>query len=223
MDGVIRRRDIVAHPLVTVRCFGWRVFFRTLTASRGRTFLSLLAESQAFEKACEGAPALVDRSIDLELRAAKLYENLARRFFDHEDLRRFFQTLVTHERDHADLLRLCRAGSGRSRWAGGDLALLAAAVPRLEGQMHEVESNFDSIETVKDAFEIAIQIESSEVNQLFNAIGLASPSEFVRSLDAFRRATREHIAYICRRIPEMEPSLDPSCRELREAQSGGGV
>jgi len=25
MVGVIRKRDILAHPLVTIRCFGWRV------------------------------------------------------------------------------------------------------------------------------------------------------------------------------------------------------
>jgi hypothetical protein len=30
MVGVITRWDIVAHPVVTIRCFGWQVFFRAI-------------------------------------------------------------------------------------------------------------------------------------------------------------------------------------------------
>ena len=47
MIGAICKLDILAHPVVTVRCFGWRVFFRALVAGQSQMFLSLLAESNA--------------------------------------------------------------------------------------------------------------------------------------------------------------------------------
>ncbi len=41
MLGAIRKRDILAHPFVTVESFGWHVFFRVLVAGRNQTFLAL--------------------------------------------------------------------------------------------------------------------------------------------------------------------------------------
>jgi len=34
MIGAIRKRDILAHPFVTIHSFGWQVFFRALAAGR---------------------------------------------------------------------------------------------------------------------------------------------------------------------------------------------
>ena len=42
MVGVIRKRNILAHPIVTIHCFGWRVFIRALLAPPGTTFLTLV-------------------------------------------------------------------------------------------------------------------------------------------------------------------------------------
>ncbi len=41
MRGAICRQDILAHPAITVSCFGWKVFFRALVAGQHQTFLSL--------------------------------------------------------------------------------------------------------------------------------------------------------------------------------------
>jgi hypothetical protein len=48
MFGAIRKRDVLAHPYVTIHNFGWSVLFRTVIAGRDQTFLSLLAETSAF-------------------------------------------------------------------------------------------------------------------------------------------------------------------------------
>ncbi len=37
MIGAIRKWDILAHPFVTIHCFGWRVFFRAVTADHNQT------------------------------------------------------------------------------------------------------------------------------------------------------------------------------------------
>ncbi len=44
MSGLIRARDVVRHPVLVVRGFGWRCLFRCLSAAAHRsntTFLSL--------------------------------------------------------------------------------------------------------------------------------------------------------------------------------------
>lgn len=42
MSGVIRRREVIRHSLLVIRLYGWRVYWRCLTAKRGTTFLSIL-------------------------------------------------------------------------------------------------------------------------------------------------------------------------------------
>ena len=61
MLGSIRKRDVLAHPIVTIRCFGWHVFFRALMASRDQTFLSLLADCGAVGPPPVRVPELVGR------------------------------------------------------------------------------------------------------------------------------------------------------------------
>src|ERR1041384_1569377 len=49
MKGVVRKRDVLSHPAVTIRGFGWRVFIKALLAGRNRTLLSVVAECQVVE------------------------------------------------------------------------------------------------------------------------------------------------------------------------------
>ena len=87
MIGAIRKLDILAHPIVTIRCFGWQVFVRALTAGRSQTFLSLLVDSKAHKT----PRVFVERCVSLELQAMRIYETLAQRFCDEEPVRTFFE------------------------------------------------------------------------------------------------------------------------------------
>ena len=42
MVGANCTQDILFHPIVTIRAFGWRVFFRAVFVSQGDKFLSFL-------------------------------------------------------------------------------------------------------------------------------------------------------------------------------------
>ena len=88
MVGTICKRDILAHPIATVRCFGWMVFFRALTAGPRQTFLSILIDLNALH-----SRAFVEQCVSLELRAMRIYELLAQRFHDKEPVRTFFKNL----------------------------------------------------------------------------------------------------------------------------------
>jgi len=49
MVGVICTNYILFHPIVTIRAFRWRVFFRAVFEGQGDTFLSLFQRNGFFE------------------------------------------------------------------------------------------------------------------------------------------------------------------------------
>lgn len=213
MVGVIRKRDVLAHPLVTIQCFGWRVFVKTMVAGGNQTFLALLMDSDFLGVKRMDGPEIVARSIQLELRAAEIYERLAERFSGNGEARDFFAQLVEDEKEHAELLRLCSA-SARMRWKSGHLQHWAGTVPRLEERMREVESSLDEVDDLTEALRLVVEIEGSEVNRVFQGIVSAVDSAFVRALAPFHVATRTHLEFVRRRIAEMEPGLASLCKVL---------
>jgi len=216
MVGTIRKRDILAHPILTIRCFGWRVFFRALFAGRDQTFLSLLTDTKKLPPPPAKVPELVERCIKLELKAKKIYQRLAEQFAGRESVGNFFRTLVRQEESHAQLLELCRVIANRTLWIGERFTPYRDSIPRLERQMESIESSMESIQHPADALKLVIEIESSEVNQVFGSVVAASGSDFVRNLLVFQTATEDHIAYICEKIPKLEPDLTGECQELSD-------
>ena len=82
MIGVINHWDILAHPVVTIRCFGWGVFFRAIGPWQSRPFLSLLRDAGYFGTAVSKVPTILQRCVGLELRAKRIYKVLAEAFAD---------------------------------------------------------------------------------------------------------------------------------------------
>jgi len=216
MIGVIRRRNILVHPFITIRCFGWRVFFRALIAGQSQTFLSVLADTKRLQPPAVNVPEIVERCIKLELQAKRIYERLARRFFGHKLISDFLNTLAQQEEDHAELLKLCREAASRTIWKEECFAPCRDSIPQLEQRMENIESSLESLGSVTDALRLVIQIEGSEVNRVFESVVSASGSVFVRKVLAFQNVAEDHIAYICDEIPKLEPELTEECRELRD-------
>ena len=217
MVGAIRKRDILAHPVVTIRCFGWPVFLKTVIAGRRQTFLTLLAETSAFGSPTVEVPELLDHCVDIELQAKRVYEALSKRFADREPVREFFENLAEQEQAHSDMLELCGEIAGREGWQEEHFAPWREAVPRLKQQMDAVEASLDDLDSVGDALRLVIQVESSEINQIFGSVVAATDSGFVRHLEPFQAAEVNHIFYISDRIPKLDPSLAGECRVLSAA------
>lgn len=214
MMGVIRKRDVVLHPVVTVQSFGWRVFFRALAAGPNETFLSLVVEAEAHDVAVRRAPEVIDRAIALELRAMRVYEALAARFSGDPMTRKLFATLALQEREHADLLRVCRHAARHAPVDARRLLRFTETIPALEAAMDGAESFLRSDFGRLEALRLIIDLESSEVNHVFDGIVLASSSELVQTLAVFHSATRSHLGYIRGIVPRIEPSLAEACRAL---------
>ena len=215
MVGAIRRLDIVAHPFVTVHCFGWKVFFRALIAGEEQTFLSLLTQTGTLRPSTLQPFELIDRCIKLELQAKRIYEWLAGRFLGYRSTSEFFDNLARQEERHAELLKLCKETARQSGWEEDRLAPWRDAISRLEQKMTEAEASLQSLENMLEALKLVIQIERSEINQLFTSVVAASGAEFVRKLRPFQTAATEHISYICSEIPKLQASLADQCRQLQ--------
>ena len=215
MVGVINRRDILAHPVTTVRCFGWRVFFRAIGPWQGKPFLSLLRSAGFLGTAAASVSTILDRCIGLELRAKRIYAALAKAFRDEGLVGPFFAGLADQEQDHADLLQLCRAAALRGGWKAALFNPWQDYLPRLEQQMDATEAAIGEIGSVDNALRLVVQIESSEINGVFNAALAATDPALVKRLRPFQEAMEAHMSYIVERLPELSPQLTMVCRELR--------
>jgi hypothetical protein len=215
MVGAITGWDVLAHPVITIRCFGWLVFFKAVAPWQGKTFLSLLQSSAFPSAAPTKGPTILERCIGLELRAKRIYTALAEALNDQGLVGPFFAGLAEQEQYHADLLELCRAAAIRSGWQANRFNPWQDYLPRLERQMEAVEAAVYAIDSVDAALQLVIQIESSEINQVFHAALAATDASFVKKLKPFRKTMEAHMSYIVERLPQLSPKLVLTTRELR--------
>jgi hypothetical protein len=220
MVGVITGWDIFAHPVVTIRCFGWRVFFKAVAPWQDKTFLSLLQPVAFPTAAVSKAPTILERCIGLELRAKRIYTALATAFCDHASAGPFFAGLAEQEQYHADLLELVRAAAIRGGWNANLFNPWEDDLPRLEQQMDAIETAVRGIDSVDAALQVVIQIESSAINQVFRATLAATDTAFVKNLGPFQKAMEAHISYIVERLLQLSPQLLLVTRELLAKHPG---
>ncbi len=214
MRGVIRKRDVLAHPLVTVRCFGWRVFLKALLAGRDRTFLSVLVDADVMDFRRARPGRILDRCVSLEASARDLYRKLGERFSGNLAARELFAALAAQEEEHADLLRVCGAAGENGRWKDGLLDRCLSALPDLERRMEEAAAAVDRIVTLTGALRLVLVVEGCEINRVFQDMIASCDCTFVRSLGSFREAIREHLEYIRSRVAEIDPALEEASRAL---------
>ena len=81
--------------------------------------------------------------------------------------------------------------------------------------MDEVEASLSQVGSLDDAFRLLVQIESGEINRVFEGVLTSCNSDFVKRLGAFRKAVKQHISYIARRLPELDARQLAAARELR--------
>ena len=216
MTGAICTLDILFHPFVTIRAFGWRVFFRAVFKGRGDTFLALLQKDGFFVAAPPQKPELIERCVRLELQSAAIYRSLAERVGESGPLREFLDGLADEEQKHADLLRVCKLFARQGRFAEDRPHPWHACVPVLEQQMQQVVASLDEIESIDDIVRLILLVEGSEIDRVFAGVIEATDAPFVKNLGPFRRAVQSHIDYICNRITALAPSAAAACRELHD-------
>ena len=81
--------------------------------------------------------------------------------------------------------------------------------------MEVAESAVYSITSVEAALQLVIQIESSQINQVFCSALAATDAAFVKKLKPFRETMDAHMSYIVERLPELLPQWTSATQELR--------
>jgi rubrerythrin len=216
MVGAIVKRDVLTHPVVTIQAFGWIVFLRAVFASREQTFLGLLTIESGSTHRTLPVCELIDRCIQLELRAKNAYLQLAKRFADDSKAMRFFTAMAAQEQSHSDLLEICREASKRAEWVMHREEEWAHAITQLERETSRLSREIETVQTLDEAMRIVIALEGSEINSIFSNIMDSLDSGFVRKLEPFATAIRCHIEYIDRMIPTLVPSMEDACQRLRQ-------
>jgi rubrerythrin len=207
MVGAIQTWDILLHPAATVHGFGWRVFWGALLGGRNETFLAMVRKNGGFEPEGSAMPEAIRRCIDLERLAQRIYRGLAETFAANRLAARFFTDLAEQEHDHVDLLTLCWAASRRDGWRAEEFTPWLRHLPSLEEKVRTIESGMASIGELDGVFPLVLDIETSEINAVFQAVLTASESAFVRRLKPFREAIETHVSYIVSRLSELAPAL----------------
>ena len=202
MVGAIRKRNLLAHPVVTIRCFGWKVFLKALLAPRGTTFLSLVSSAESAMPAKKPWREPIERCCKLEMRGKRIYLELAERFGENAEAHEFFTALANQEQEHYDLLQLCSAAMRRGHWKSEVFSQPLKSLPGLESHMHAAEKTAQLLNTLPEALELVLALECSEINFVFHGVVQSSESPFVRRLRAFNAAGEDHLEYIGRCIPQ---------------------
>jgi rubrerythrin len=215
MLGAIKKHDIVAHPLLTIRCFGFRVLWKTLTAPSNSTFLTVLTANLAVKPAHHDANGVFSRCIELERMTQQIYVRLAERFPEAPEARRFFELLARQEEQHAELLGVCHHEAGRCGWDQECNESLERVIPQTKLQIELAIGRAECVETVREALGLVLEVvEMSEIHLAFLSLIAATDSDFVRFLPAFQRATRSHLDFVARQIRDMAPFYTERCNEL---------
>jgi hypothetical protein len=112
------------------------------------------------------ARTIYDGFISFEERSAALYLELSVRFFNSAELSWFWVQMAMEEKQHAGMLQHCReAGVFASELPGKDqIQKLSTLFQRLEARLAQPELKAD------DAFEMAIELESSEINDIYSQL-----------------------------------------------------
>jgi rubrerythrin len=112
------------------------------------------------------ATKVYDGFIALEDRSAAFYLELSVRFFDNPELSWFWVEMAMEEKQHAGMLQHCReAGVFASELPDKQqLERLNALFRRLEARLCEPKLRVD------DAFEMAIELETSEINDVYGRL-----------------------------------------------------
>jgi hypothetical protein len=147
------------------------------------------------------AKDIYQRFVDFEERAAAIYLRLASRFSpDDPELSSLWLEMGMHEKQHAELLQFCIAEEmfvtelPTEKDIGAAQALFAAAMKRAA----------DPDLSVQEAFQIATQIEGSEVNAIYDR--LTTPTHASAYLLRRKIATTlpDHVGQLLREAPKFK-------------------
>ena len=201
MQGVIRRAQVLAHPIVIVESFGLKVLWRALFAGSGETFLEIVSRA-AEEEAHVGMDEvdlmrIVKRFIGFERRLRDVYARLSAQLSAAPEVARFFSTLAGHEEGHALVLSRVRREIRKGRLWKESKDVHFATLEAFDARFAAFEEEVRRGLTLARALEIVDAIESSEINFVFDTLNGSVDMRSRARFERFFVISHQHVAY-CR-------------------------
>ncbi len=148
----------------------------------------------------ETVEKLFEYAIALEESAETLYKRLAEMFSGYPEVARFWKHYADEERGHAAYLKRIKAGVDAERLsAPADHLLFEKALYCLEGLSPQ---QLNTIVTLEDAYQLAVELENSETNTIFEfMIVNFSTEELTQSHRFLRTQLSTHITKLQNEFP----------------------
>jgi hypothetical protein len=125
---------------------------------------------------------LFDKAIALEICAEEFYRRLAGMFSSEADVVKFWNRIADEERGHAKYLRQVREKLSTEVLAGpADESMLEMARKSLT----QADDGFPFVKNLDDAYNLAIELENSETNTIFQFMLVNFPTEELSKSQAF--------------------------------------
>ena len=134
---------------------------------------------------------LFELAIELEKDAESLYHRFAKMFAHEKDVADFWRKYADEERGHAAFLERIRSRlTEETLSAPGDNSMLKSVH---KGIKNSVNYQLQTIQTLEDAFQLAMELENSETNAIFEFIITSfSAEELVKSHGFLRTQLKKH-------------------------------
>jgi rubrerythrin len=201
MQGVVQRRQVLAHPIVIFEGFGLKVLVRALFAGPDETFLDIVTRC-AEEESRSGMDQIdllrtVDRFTAFERRARDIYAALARQLKDHPAAGKFLARLSNQEEGHAIVLSRVRREIRRGRLWAESKDLHVVSVDGVHALLERFEAEVRGRVPLARALEIVEAIEASEMDVVFDTLNRSVDMRSRARFERFFVLNENHLAY-CR-------------------------
>jgi hypothetical protein len=141
---------------------------------------------------------LFDMAIKAEKAAEEVYRRLQAKFAPHPDAARFWRDYAAAEAGHALQLGRIRDSLGPEQLTAPADAETAAAAQRL--LLFPVERALQEVKTLEDAYQLANEMESGEINVVFDFLITHFASD-AQAQSLMRSQLRDHVAKISTGFP----------------------
>ena len=201
MQGVVRTRQVLAHPIVIIEGFGLKVLIRALLAGPSETFLDIVSRCAEEESRSDldeiDILRTVDRFTSFERRARDIYAGLARQLKGHPDAAKFLARLSNQEEGHAIVLSRVRREIRRGRLWTESKDLHVSSVAGMHALFERFEAEVRGRVSLGRALEIVEAIEGSELDVVFDTLNRSVDMRSRARFERFFVLSENHLAY-CR-------------------------
>ena len=158
----------------------------------------------------------LERFAGIERLTAKVYFRFSHLFLRQADLREFWWQMAMDEEQHASVLLACKTLIENIPPEPMDPSINQQMAEHFETQLHAYLSKGTQSITVENAFKIALEMEISELNVIYNKLLQSCGPKVAQTMAKFGVPANVHMAKLKSAILHfsMEPKLRAAAEEL---------